>query len=557
MLRFFLALTFFCGGRLAAQQALLWIPADPAGAEPIIAALEADKGLRLTAAFSELPKGLEERIKKLEAEGRLELALRPAGDPPLPLLYYPALESVRWAGKASTATLGSDQYFLALRLGLAKETAFKALKKNPAGLVSPPGGLTADYFPLAKALGIRWLACGPFASTSAAVLEADGVYAVPFARFSTSTAAAGNFRVFDETGAEDPAALRALLAAELKAAVPFRRLTVSEALKLAPSTAAAPGDITLLAAPWSGDYTLWASSPAQAGALAAFAKVRADLMLHLNSFQGNYKLAAPAFNEYFAAEDGAKLRALGAGNQEQAGETEIEIQNALTNTYRIMQTPPPPWLFSSLADAALSGEKEDKPAVKIRGEGFEIKNTDRKPEIPASAARLPKDCDPYKTWKLAAFSVDVSSGALVFKFFPQELNNSDGETSGFSRIRLDLYIDINHRPRAGLTRPLEGRPLRLFPDNAWEYALEISPYRAALYAVTPRGPVAAGTFKPGVEGGAVTVRVPRTALKGSPLLWGYAALLLAPKEGGGFTLTDSIAADISNGYIYAIRPGGN
>jgi len=62
---------------------------------------------------------------------------------------------------------------------------------------------------------------------------------------------------------------------------------------------------------------------------------------------------------------------------------------------------------------------------------------------------------------------------------------------------------------------------------------------------------------PKAEGGAVTVRVPRTVLKGNPLLWGYAALLLAPKEGGGFMLADSITADISNGYIYAIRPGGN
>ena len=556
MLRLFLALIFFCGGRLAAQQALLWIPGDLRDSEQIIAALEADKDLRLTAAFSELPKGLEERIIKLESEGRLELALRPAGDPPLPLLYYPALESVTWEGKTSTSAMTNDQYFLALRLGLAKEAAFKALKKNPAGLVSPPGGLASDYFPLAKALGLKWLACGPLVSTQAAVLEAGGVYAVPFFKFSASTPAAGNFLLFDETGSEDPAALRALLAAELKAAVPSPRLTVSEALKLAPSTAAAPGEIAALSAPWSGDYTQWASSPTQAGALAAFAKARADLMLHLNSFQGNYKPAAPAFNEYFAAEDGAKLRELGAGTPEQAGETEIEIQSALANAYRIMKKTPPPWLFSSLADAALAGEKANKPVVKISSGGFEIANTDRKPEIPARTL-LPKNSDPYNIWKLVSFSVDATPEELVFRFFPRELDNIDREPSGFSHIRLDLYIDINHRPRAGMARPLAGRPLRLFPENAWEYALEITPDRVSFYKVTPKGPSAAGTFMPKAEGGAVTVRVPRTVLKGNPLLWGYAALLLAPKEGGGFMLADSITADISNGYIYAIRPGGN
>jgi hypothetical protein len=144
---------------------------------------------------------------------------------------------------------------------------------------------------------------------------------------------------------------------------------------------------------------------------------------------------------------------------------------------------------------------------------------------------------------------------IVFSFTPAELENTGRYPSGFSHIRLDLYIDINHRPRAGMSRPLEGRPLRLFPDNAWEYALEITPDRAVLYNVTPKGPLPAGTFRPGTENGAITVRVPRTALKGSPLLWGYAALLLATQDAKSLTITDYIAADISNGYIYAVRPG--
>ncbi len=542
---------------LAAQQAALWIPSDAQGASEIVSILEKNKDLRLTAAFPVLPRGLEDRIKTLEKEGRLELALRPAGDPPLPLLYSPASAGVNWAGKPSTSTLSDDPYFLGLRLGLAKEAALKNLKLSPAGLVNPPGGLSADYFPLAKALGLKWLACGPLASTAAAVFESSGVYAAPFVKFSTAAppSAGLSFVVFDETAETDPAALRALLAADLASAVPQRRLTVSEALKLAVSTQAAPAEIAALAAPWSGDYSAWASAPAQAGALAALAKTRADLMLYLNSFQGNYKPAAPAFESYFSAEEGGKLLALAPAGTDAASETEIDILNALGNAYRIMQRPPPPWLFSSLADAASAPETEEKLLVAANDNGFEITNIPRRPEVPGTTPQLPKSADPYKIWKLASMKVETGPGDITFRFTPQALDNSLRLVSGFSHIRIDLYIDINHRPRAGMTRPLDGRPLRLFPDNAWEYALEINPARAVLYAVTPQGPVTAGTFLPKAEGGAVTVRVPREALKGNPLLWGYAALLLAPKDAKELMITDYIASDISNGYIYAVRPG--
>lgn len=548
-------LTVFSAG-LPAQQTILWIPSDRQAASEIIGILEANRELRLTAAFAELPKDIEERVWKLEKDGRLELALRAAGDPPLPLLYAPASEEVKWAGKPSTAALTNDQYFLGLRLGRARDAALRSMKKFPAGLVNPPGGLAAGYFPLARAMGIKWLACGPLASTAAAVLEADGVYAVPFAGFSTAAPAGAAFTVFDETSETDPAPLRAMLAARLTAPAPQKYLTVSEALRQASSARAAPEEIARLAAPWSGDYTAWASAPAQAGALAAFAKARADLMLHLNSFQGNYKPAAAAFDEYFSAEEGGKLRALAQAGTDQGRETEIEIQNSLGNAYRLMQKTPPPWVFSSLSDAATSAERTDKPAITAGNGGFEIINVYRKPEIPPGAPQPSKTADPYKIWRLSSLKVTPGADDIAFSFSPGELENPGRYPSGFSHIRLDLYIDINHRPRAGMSRPLDGRPLRLFPDNAWEYALEITPDRAVLYTVTPKGPVPAGTFQPKAENGAVTVRVPRAALKGSPLLWGYAALLLAPKDAKNFTITDYIAAGISNGYIYAVRPGG-
>ncbi|MDD2806737.1 MAG: glucodextranase DOMON-like domain-containing protein [Elusimicrobiales bacterium] len=537
-----------------AQQALLWVPAGEAGAEEILSLLENGKDLRLTAAFPALPKTLAERIKKLEKDGRLELALRPAGDPPLPLLYYPAAPEVRWAGKPSTSALYTDQYFLMLRLAQARDAAVRALKKSPAGLVSPPGGLASDYFPIAKALGVRWIACGPLASTAAAVLENGGVYAVPFVNFSTAPQAGPAFTLFDETAAADPAALRALLAEELKASVPQRRLTVSEAIALAVSTPAAAADISAAAAPWSGDYSPWASSPAQAGALAALAQTREALMLHLNSAQGNYLQAAPAFDEYFTAEDGRKLLELASADQETASETEIELRSALANAFRLMQKPAPPWAFSSLADAISAPQQADKLQVSRLPGGFSLKNLSRPATPPAKTLRLPDSADPAKIWKLDGLKVVSSPEGVLFQFAPGALDNALREPSGFSHIRLDLYIDVNHRPRAGMTRPLEGRPYRIYPESAWEYALEVTPDGAKLYKTTPRGPAPAGSYPAKAEDGWISVQVPASALKGSPALWGYAALLLAPKAGGGYAVTDYIAEEIAGGYIYAVQP---
>ena len=551
-----LALSLLFPALLAAQQAVLWVPADASGAEEVIAALELDNSLRLTAALSSLPKNLEERVKKLEKEGRLELALRPAGDPPLPLLYYPAAAEVKWTGKPSTATLPTEQYFLALRLSLARDAALKAFKKAPSGLVGPPGVLVADYFPLARALGIKWLATGPLSSTAAAVLESGGVYAVPFIDFSTAPAAGGPaFTLFDETSSPDPAALRAMLLAELKASVPQKRVTVSEALKTAVSTGATPAGIAAAASPWRGDYTPWASAPVQAGALAALAQTRSDLMLHLNSAQGNYAQASPAFDEYFSAENGGKLRDLASADAVTASETEIEIRSTLGNAYRLIQKPPPPWAFSSLADAASGPAQAEKMQISALPGGFEIKNVSRPSQPPAKTPGLPAAADPNRIWKLAGFRVESSTEGIVFQFIPLAVDNAFKKPSGFSHVRLDLYIDVNHRPRAGMTRLLEGRPLRLFPENAWEYALEATPAGAALYKTTPKGPVRAAMLTAKEEDGSITVRVPAALLKGNPALWSYAALMLAPKDKGGLVITDYIAEEIANGYIYAVRPG--
>ena len=542
--------------RAYAQQALLWIPSPEAGIEEILSILEENKDLRLTAALTEIPESAALRLKKLQEDGGLELVLRPEWDPPLPLLYYPSLETVKWEGKPSApAFAGDDRQFLMFRLDRARETSKRYFKKIPDGLVIPPGGLVEDYFPLARASGFKWLACGPLASTAAAVFEAGGVAVVPFTPYPGAAAGGGlRFTVFDETSAVDAAQLRAGLQKELRGAGRGETLTVSEALKTAPSSASSPSGIAAMSSPWSGDYTVWASTPLQRSALAALARTRSDLMLYLNSRGGDYNSAKPAFEEYFAAENGEKLKSLASGDLEERREAETAIRHSLGSAYHLMRRTPVKWSFSSLDEALEAVEDRERLHIASGPGGFEIRNISRKPELPLTGPPLPESADPEKIWKLDKLKVEKLPDAIVFRLYPLALENSGNLPSGFGHVALDLYIDINRRVRAGRTRPLNGRPFRFSSESAWEYALEIAPEKAVLYAAVSKRPVVIGTFPVKAEDGAITVRVPRSVLKGNPLFWGYAALMLAPKEGDGLGVTDYLAAGISGGYIRAVRP---
>ncbi len=542
---------------LRAGTAPLWIPREQAPIDDVIARLEEDKDLKLTAALGELPAPLAEKIKDLESKGRLELAARPAGDPLIPLFYYAGHDTVTWQNKPSSAAFTNDPFFIALRMSDARDSYAKNFKRPPAGFTCAPGGITPEYIPLAKALGFKWLAAGPLVSTAPfGVINAEGVTIIPFS-FAPAEAArseAPRFLIFDETLGLSGADSRAALLKFLSDGTAQPYLTVSEALKSAVSTSMPAAQAAQLAAPWSGDYTPWAGLPVQAGALTAFARTRAELMDHLNTKQGDYKAAKAAFAEYFSVESGPKLLKLADPDQEAAKETEIEIQGALVNAYRLMEKAPPGWLFSSLSDMKEEAESADKIIVKKSSASFTLENTIRQPLPPHGAPAPAKETDPYKLWKLARLEVSWTDSDIVFSFAPLEAARP-AANAALSGTRFDLYIDINNRPRAGSTKLLNGRSGRIFPDNAWEYALEASPKTATLYTATAKGPQETAALKTVFENGAFTVRVPRTALRGNPMLWSYCAFMLYTPDNKTFPIADFLAEDFSNGYYYAVRPG--
>ncbi len=547
---------------LTAGTVLLWIPSEHAPMEDVISRLETGPELKITAAFGEMPADLMARVTDLSSQGRLEPAARPAGDPLLPLFYYSREDSVLWLNKPSTSSCTNDPFFISIRMSDARDAYTRSFKRQPDAFVSPPGGAVAGYIPLARALGFKWLAAGGTGSPAEPykVIDSEGVSIVLFSTPSppgtVTMADAQSFLVFDETldkpGEDTRAALLAFLSSPGN--TPF--LTVSEALQTTVSTALPAAQAALRTAPWSGDFTPWTGTRAQSGTLTAFARTRGELMEYLNAKQGNYKAVAPAFDEYFSVESGPKLLRLADPDPDTAREAEIEIQNALVNSYRLMDKVPPGWLFSTLSDIDDKTKTGEKVAVTKSTAGFTFLNVPRQPVPPGQAAAGTQD--PYKIWKLAEVSVSWTDGEVIFRFSPLEAAESPASAGvAFTGARFDLYIDINNRPRAGTAKLLNGRPGRLFPDNAWEYALTASTKKAALYTATAKGPKILKSFPAAFANGALTVRIPGTELRGNPGRWGYAAFMLYTADDKTFSVTDFLAEDLSNGYYYSVRPDKN
>lgn len=537
-------------------QAALWLPDENSEINEVISALEENKNAKLTVSVFSIPANMEQRIKILENENRIEFAMRLPYDPVLPLFYYPSSDSVLWENKPSTASLTDNPYFFMLRMADAKEKFQKNFKKTPSGFSNPPGGILYDYIPIAKSLGIKWIAAGPFASAYEAVVS-SGIYIAPFSIFkSTEAVETGDkrtiFTVIDETldkktGIDSRKLLLSLLSDPDKAP----SLTVSEALEVADSTEIPPAQLSAYFMPWSENYNFWARQKQQDAALTVLKKVRIDISGHLNSIYGDVSVAKNLFEEFYAAESGPKLLALSDTDVSAVGEAEHEIQTALVNVYRLMEKNPPSWLFTSFSE--MQTWTADREEVKISSgpDYILLQNTLQPPALPEHLPKLPRSADPAKIWKLEAIKVQWNDSDIIVSIKPSQIEprwNPDG----ISRAVIDLYIDINQRVKAGFSKPLENRDGKFFPTDAWEYAITADTRKAELFMASSLKTKKLETFGPTTGGGEILIKIPRTAMKGNPALWGYAAMIMSP-AGKNFHITDMLCSSVEKGYIYSLR----
>ena len=142
---------------------------------------------------------------------------------------------------------------------------------------------------------------------------------------------------------------------------------------------------------------------------------------------------------------------------------------------------------------------------------------------------------------------------IEFYLTPEIINADDEKESGLDAISIDIYIDINHRFRAGRTKALRGEKINISPKDAWEYAISVNAGKAVLNYATMSGVKKLSSVETIKENGIFKIVLPRNLLRGNPFRWGYLAILFSNNNTKNFT--DKLSANDKKGYISSIRPG--
>ena len=519
-------------GRCAQRPAaLLWIPEDSFSDWAALGALLArEPALKLTVGLSPemITPAAKEALGPWLSKGRLEAALRLAGDPILPLI-----------AENPAAPRPED---VVRRIAAGRERYRAALGANPAGFAPGGGAVAPGLFGAFKEMGLSWVATGDYAPSTASWASSDGVSFVALReldqeRLSGSKESGCAAFVVDE--ADGLAAPGSMLSA-LGAGKGKGWTTVAEALlacRGAPRSAEAVKDWPS----WAGDLALWRAPKGWA--------LYGDTALALERYQdsggANLALLEAATEALDQAQAGRYYRLLASDNIEQARRADRELRQRLMAVYRSLKQTPPDALYDPiLGQAPARPDPEKKPA---QGEVSTDVHMSRGPAWIAFAnpagsfARAPgEEAAPQEAsasgepWRLVDFRVEWGREGIAFVYRLGALDRSISSPYGLGSLLLDTYIDVNRVAGAGAVELLEGRGAFAQPRDAWEYALAVTGWGAFLYRSNPSGaPVLLAKLPVTADPktGHIRVVVRSAQLRGTPSRWGYivAAMALDPR----------------------------
>lgn len=495
----------------AADQAFVWVPAETFASWKDLDAALAAGSARLTVAVSPsmMTREAVASLSSWSAKGRVETALRLDGDPLLPVI-----SSLPAAPRPQDVT---D------RLAAARERYREAFKAAPAGFVPGAGAVSSEILPGIKAMGLSWVASGEYAGStgsSGTWASLSGLTVVPMRPWPAE--GPGVIVVDEADGLAPEGTLLRLLNS---GGAPQATLTVSQA-----AAAIGPGrPVSTVAAwpAWSGDLKPWTASERAQRAWALYGEAAAAVETYQNSGLANLGALDRATADLYGAQASRFYRDV---PPEQASAPDQELRSRLQSVYRRIHRAPPDSLFAAAPGAV--PDAADQPTGVHVSQGADWAQFDNPP---GSIARPPVDQasqDPAaaKPYALRSLRVELSADSVVFTYTLDSLV-SDPSLRGaavpqLGRLLLETYVDINHVMGAGATQLLADRSAFIQSRDAWEYALSVSAWGAQLYRSSADGepavvadPVVAADLK----SGKVTVTVPRSALSGNPLHWGFIA----------------------------------
>ncbi len=514
---------------------ILWLPAQDAPILPVLSEIGKNPGFKLTVALAPevVTEAVKLRLQALEYDGQTETVLRIFGDPPLPLIYSPQSAEVTWPGKNDKKLWSSRLDELAARIFRERNLFESKFTREPVGWVPQAGGVTAEMLSLTRAYSMKWIASGPSDGGSRAVSGDEDVSVIPFVRVNgmpefEALLADGTdepvFAVIDESipQPEGEISPRQLLLDIIASTQTLNWQTVSGALQ---------GDIYRAELdpenpyrPWTGDYSLWAGTARQQGALRNLDEALRNYGIARNSSVGSG--GAKLQREFDEIQSASSLFVLGSTVPEAGFAAEEKFKSRLKGIYRTINRPIPPSLSQPFADG---GDGDGEGSGSETGQSASFKNGPGWLRIdhPVKNLRLPESFA-RRNVSTGAFAVDFMQTDWTDKSITFTLKTAGGDADIRRLLLADIYIDMNHRPRSGLTELLDGRVgLKTSADDAWEFAFSVCGNDARFYQATPEKASYRKSYPVLVKNGEVSFSVPRTDLRGNPENWGYCVIVMS------------------------------
>ncbi|HOW27367.1 MAG TPA: glucodextranase DOMON-like domain-containing protein [Elusimicrobiota bacterium] len=298
------------------------------------------------------------------------------------------------------------------------------------------------------------------------------------------------------------------------------------------------------------DMSSWIGEPEENAAWQLLGMARGDIERYKDSGKAEVTLLDAALNELYSAQKSALFYYFGAdydsGRDE---ELKREFLATLAQVYRLIRQPIPEILLQPFSRiiTMLQDSTEMETTVQS-GYGFvrwkDVLHDDRGP----GDYFYPEGKEfSSGSWDIQTFDVSVQEQSVVFSFYMGSLENPWGGPLGFSLPMIDVYMDINHQRSAGSVQMLPGRPGVIDGQNAWEYALTVDGWGAHLFQYNP-GKITEEGAPPKVkvvrDSGLIRVEVSKTLLRGDPLKFGYAVLVMGRAGSSGQTVKDNQGLEI-------------
>lgn len=195
------------------------------------------------------------------------------------------------------------------------------------------------------------------------------------------------------------------------------------------------------------------------------------------------------------------------------------FQAGLANIYRLLKRKIPPDLSNPFE---LNGKVQEEIA------SFSIKNNDNQLIISNSFSELENQIKEFiveKTGSQVKYVINFSSD------YSKE------------NLRIDIYIDLNNRRGAGLTKLLPNINAFLDPKNAWEYAIQIKGQQVSFFRSVGYKSTLVSTHYSREQ---FSAAIPASKLRGNPFGWGYQVVVSSRSQGTGqWIVNDFLSSDAS------------